>query len=58
MNYEEKKRLKNEIRLAIYNNLIHDIMSGVDNYDDLPASIKLQLNIAMRKSKYIVKNVD
>ena len=58
MNYQEKKKLKNEITIAIYNNLIHDIMSGVDSYDDLPASIKLQLNIAMRKSKYIVKNVD
>jgi hypothetical protein len=58
MNYQEKKKLKDEITIAIYNNLIQDIMSNVDNYDDLPASIKLQLNIAMRKSKYIVDNVD
>ena len=58
MNYQEKKKLKDEIRLSVYNNLIEEIMTHTDNYDELPPSIKLQLNIAMRKSKYIVKNVD
>ena len=50
MNYQEKMKLKNEIRLSIYTQLIESVMENVEDYETLPSSIKLQLNIAMRKS--------
>tara|TARA_E500000305_G_C3949518_1_gene201485 strand:- start:516 stop:674 length:159 start_codon:yes stop_codon:yes gene_type:complete len=51
-------KLKNEIRLSIYTQLIESVMENVEDYETLPSSIKLQLNIAMRKSMYLVPTVD
>ena len=58
MNYQEKMKLKNEIRLSIYTQLIESVMENVEDYETLPSSIKLQLIIAMRNSMYLVPTVD
>ena len=58
MTYEEKVKLKNEARLSIYNQIIGDIMENVEDYESLPAKIKLQLSFAMKKSRNLVSIID
>ena len=58
MTYEEKIKLKNEARLSIYNQIIGDIMENVEDYESLPAKIKLQLSFAMKKSRNLVSIID
>ena len=55
MNYREKQKLKNEIKLSVYYHLIDSIMSGIDNYEKLSPTLKLQINIIMRHSKALSK---
>ena len=58
MTYKEKVKLKNEARLSIYNQIIGDIMENVEDYESLPAKIKLQLSFAMKKSRNLVSIID
>jgi|LULO01.1.fsa_nt_gb hypothetical protein len=58
MTYEEKIKLKNEARLSIYNQIIGDIMENVEDYESLPAKVKLQLSFAMKKSRNLVSIID
>ena len=53
MNRKEKQKLKDEIKLSVYNQLIESIMSEVDSYEDLSKNLKLQVHIIMRHSKSI-----
>ena len=55
MNYKEKQKLKNEIKLSVYNHLIDSIMSGIDDYEKLSPVLKLQVNIIMRHSSTLSK---
>lgn len=58
MTYEEKVKLKNEARLSIYNQIIGDIMENVEDYESLPAKVKVQLSFAMKKSRNLVSIID
>ena len=58
MTYEEKVKLKNEARLSIYNQIIGDIMENVEDYESLPAKVKVQLSFAMKKSRILVSIID
>ena len=53
MTYKERQKLKNEIKLSVYNHLIDSIMSGIDDYEKLSPTLKLQINIIMRHSSAI-----
>ena len=55
MNHREKQKLKNEIKLSVYNHLIDSIMSGIDDYEKLSPTLKLQINIIMRHSSTLNK---
>ena len=58
MTYEEKVKLKNEERLSIYNQIKGDIMENVEDYESLPAKVKVQLSFAMKKSRNLVSIID
>ena len=58
MTYEEKVKLKNEARLSIYNQIIGDIMENVEDYESLPAKVKVQLSFAKKKSRNLVSIID
>ena len=53
MTYKERQKLKNQIKPSVYNHLIDSIMSGIDDYEKLSPTLKLQINIIMRHSSAI-----
>ena len=52
-----RQKLKNEIKMSVYNYIIETIMSTVTDYEDLSPALKLQLSIIIRQSNHVSGNL-